>query len=787
MNAFSPLHSMDSFLKATANRWAHTPEKIALRDGRHALKFSELEARANHVARSLVNNGVGVGDFVGYLGPTGVPFVVTCWACLKVGVTFMPISPKFPDKSVVDVLQTAHAKIFVSERVLSVDAAEICQMGLPDEAQDAQPFRVSDIPETALGAVSTTSGSTGIPKVSGETRETKATVALQYLEMTGLGDDSVFGHCGTLSVPWVLAALYAGACVTCFDATSGSAQTLFDWLRDEKVTHWHSYPALYRTLSKVDGVLSDLETLVLCGEAIFRPDFELFERLTPSGATLFNIYAHQEYSLGACFEIRNGEHLAFDKIPVGRVIGENDLHILDEDGQPVGARGIGEIVHRSLRVPQSYVGDPERSAQVFSTDEDGIHSFATGDLGYFDKYGLLHFVGRKDDRVKIRNFNVYPADIEQEIKPHPEVGAVAVTVRYCARNLPRLACFYEGTVAPADLKAWLCERIPAFMMPQFFVPVEALPRTATGKLQRNRLELPENFSEAERVPARRPVETALTEIWQDILGHEDFGVLDNFFDVGGDSLRAMELLMQVNTQFGRLLTLDQVIMAGASIQGIAEVVEARTEPSQLRLLKPGERDTHIVVGHVYGGGVTDYLEFARAIGDGIRVSGICADYSQRSRSYPIPQKAKEAVSQVPRDPATVMMGYSYGARIAFEIAQLLGTEGRIVLVDPIGPFSNRLQHWLKDAANRLVTPEDELGQERSYLGDFTYRPKPLKTAGALLVTCKTSHKKDIAGWTAALDGPVDVFEVPGNHWDILRDANAIEIANKVQDWLVQNS
>ena len=784
MTVFSPLHSLDSYLEATASRWAGMPEKIALKDGNQALRFSELEARANHMARRLVDNGVGVGDFVGYLGPTGFPFVVTCWACLKAGMTFMPISPKFPDKSVADVLRTAKAKVFVSERALSVETGEFCQIGLPNEIQDTQPYSVANIPATVLAVASTTSGSTGTPKISGETRETIATVALQYLEMTGMGDHSCFGHCGTGAIPWMMAALYAGACVTCYDPTSGSAQTLFDWLSTGEVTHWHSYPALYRTLSEVDGELSDLGTLVLCGEPIFRHDFQLFERLTQPGATLLNIYAHQEYSLGACFEIRNGEHLAFDKIPVGRVIGENDLQILDEDGQPVGVRDIGEIVHRSLRVPEGYVGNPERSAQVFSTDEDGIHSFATGDLGYFDKDGLLHFVGRKDDRVKIRNFNLYPTDIEQEIKPHPKVNAVAVTVKYCARKLPRLACFYEGAVAPADLKQWLSERIPAFMMPQFFVPVDVLPRTATGKLQRNRLELPKNFSEAERVPARSPLEESLTEIWQDILGHKDFGVADNFFDVGGDSLRAMELLMLMNKRFGRLLTLDQVIVSGASIQGVAELVETHTERSQLRQLKPGKSETHIVVGHVYGGGVTDYLEFVRAIGDGFQVSGICADYSQRTRSYPIPQKAKEAVSHVPCDPATVMMGYSYGARIAFEIAQLLGTGGRIVLVDPIGPFSNRLQHWLKDAANRLVTPEDELGLERSYLGDFTYRPKPLKTAGALLVTCETSHKKDIKGWTAALDGPVDVFEVPGNHWDILRGSNAIEIANKVQDWLV---
>ena len=784
MHGFSSLASMGVLLDATVSRWAAMPDKIAVRDGDRTLSFVQMDSRANVIARRLVANGLGVGDFVGYLGPTGIPFIVTFWACLKAGMTFTPISPRFPDKSVVDILRTAKAKAFVSERNLpDALAKKICQIGLPDDSEDRRPYLSTEVPETVLAAVGTTSGSTGIPKISGETREIKATVALQYIELTGLNERSIFGHCGTLSVPWVLAALHAGACITCHDATSGSSQALFDWLKADNVTHWHNYPALFRTLSDIDDSLPDLNTLVLCGEPIFKNDFDLFQRLTKPGAALLNVYAQQEYSLGSCFKIHNGEHLAFDKIPLGRVIGENDMKLLDDNGEPVGAGGIGEITHRSLRVPEGYVGNPERSAQAFSTDADGVRSFATGDLGYFDHDGLLHFVGRVDDRIKIRNFNIYPADIEQEIKPHPGISAVAVAVRHCARGLPRLACFYEGSVTPEELKEWLCNRIPAFMIPQFFVPMETLPRTVTGKLQRNRLELPKKVSDIESVPARTPVEQTLVEIFEGVLGHKDFGTTDNFFDVGGDSLRAMELLMHIHQRFSRNLTLDQIIMAGASIQRIAELIGTPAEKSQLRLLKPGKGAAHVVVCHVHGGGVTDYLEFARAMKESIRVSGICADYSQRKRSYPVRQKAREAMDHIPDDPATVMMGYSYGARIAFEIAQLRATGGRIVLVDPIGPFSSKLLPWLENAAGRLFAPRPELGLEGNYLGDFTYRPRPLTTEKALLITCETSHAKDIAGWTAALDGPVEVFNVPGNHWDILRGSNAIEIARKVKNWL----
>ncbi len=176
-------------------------------------------------------------------------------------------------------------------------------------------------------------------------------------------------------------------------------------------------------------------------------------------------------------------------------------------------------MQRSVRVPPGYVGNPERTAKVFSTDENGVRSFATGDLGYVDGDGVLHIVGRKDDQIKIRNFNVQPSDIEQELKPHPKVSAVAVTVSYCARGLPRLACYYEGQAAPADLKAWLSERVPAFMMPQFFIPMDALPRTPTGKIQRNRLVLPEDLSAASRV---RPAQE--TRRYWPISGNRFWGI-----------------------------------------------------------------------------------------------------------------------------------------------------------------------------------------------------------------------------------------------------------------------
>ena len=783
MKDFSPLVSLAELMAVTQRRWAATPNKIAVKEGDECLTFAKLERRANYMARRLVKEGAKVGDFVGYLGPNGIPFVVTFWACFKAGLTFLPISPKFPPSSVADILRTADARIFVSELELPEDVPNLSRLAFTKAGEEVEIFDAPYVPEEVLAVANSTSGSTGIPKVVGHARQMLAASAVDEAAFVGLDENSVVGHCGTMWVVCILAALSSGAQVSCHDALSGTPQDLLDWLARDGVTYWFVYPALFRALAEAEGNLPVMQVLLLCGESVFRRDFELFERITTPGAILLNTYGQQEFLWATAFEARNGERLKYEKLPVGKSICDNDLQILDKNRQPVEAGAIGEITHRSLQVPYGYTGNPERTAEVFSTDADGVRSFATGDLGYFDGDGNLHFVGRKDDQVKIRSFNVQPVDIESEIKPHPDIQDVAVTVSYCARGLPRLACFYEGDVAPDDLKMWLSERIAAFMVPQFFVAVEALPRTSTGKLQRNRLALPETLSDAGHVAAVSPDERVLSEIWRQVLGHDDFGVTDNFFDVGGDSLRAMELVMLVTKRFGRLLTLDQLVLVEATISGLAELLAQPPERVQLKTLKPGTGETHVIAAHVYSGALNDYLHFARAIDKNIQVSGLHADYTGRSRAYSVRKKARESFVHLPKSKGRVLLGHSYGARLAFELAHFCERPERLVLIDPTGPFNEALRQRIKDHLKSVFMTSPGLGLERTYWGDYWYRPRRLKVRAALFISCDTSFESDIQGWHSALDGPVEHFKVKGTHWDVLLEANAIEIAAKVQEWL----
>ena len=787
MTESAPRISLQDLLLAIDRQWVDTPDKIALKDGDTRLTYAMLDARANFVARRLLEHGGKPGDFIGYLGPMGAPFVVTFLACLKAGLTFLPISPRFSGKNVALVLETVGARLFMTDRPPPETAAGLRLLGIPGDEMDPEPCLDLRVPGSVLGVATSTSGSTGIPKIVGKSRDGLVAVTQAEIPLVGLGPHSVAGHAGTMWVVSLLSALSAGAMVTCLDVTSGTDRDLMTWLAEDKVTYWFTYPALFRTLSGTTGQLPDLQSLLLCGEPLFRADFQQFERMTQPGAALFNVLGQQEFNWSVAYRIRNGESLKRERLPVGTPLGDTEVQLRDAKGRPVGAGEIGEIHYRSFRVAGAYIGDPERSAKVFFVDPDGMRRFASGDLGYVDVEGNLNIVGRKDDQVKIRGFNVLPADIEQEIKPHAHVDEVAVTVNRCARGLPRLVCFYTGPATPEDLKTWLSTRIPAFMIPQFFVPLAALPRTATGKLQRNRLTLPETLSGIDHVAPQTDAERALAEIWQQVLGHADFGVTDNFFDVGGDSLRAMELVLHVETRFQRLVTLDQLVLSGATIRDLAALLAAPAARSELRVLKPGEGGQHLVLAHVHGGGLGDYLEFSRVIGDGIRVSGVSADYSRRSRAYPRRKKAREAFAVIPKEPPPVLMGFSFGAMMAFEIAHCFDTPQRLILIDPVGPFNESLKLRLVSQAKSLVMRSPGLGRERSYWLDFWYRPRRLAVANALLVTCDSSFPADVLGWRAALDGPVEEFRVAGSHFDIFKSSNVREIAGKVQEWMARTA
>lgn len=773
---------MDSLFR---NFYVHvktTPLKIALSENNENISFQELNARTDYVAANLVKQGAITGDTVGYQGPTGIPFVVAGLACLKVGVAFLPISQKFPHKSVCDVLSVAKARLFFTESVATNESFGTPKISLPDDTEASEPFMPETIAPSTGAFVFHTSGSTGLPKIVTYRRDAFKEFSRCLQELAGPASDLVIGHAGTMWLDFIFGFLSNGSKVVCHDVTAEGPQSLFDWLEKERINFWFCFPALFRTMANVRGdALKDLKNTFLIGESLFQDDVDLFTQLTLPGAELISSYGQSEFTLATAHFLAHGEQLTTKMAPVGKSVVENDLKILSADGSVVKLGAIGEIVHRSWLVPEGYTNNPEKTLQSFVTGKDGLRSFYTGDLGYISADGNLHYVGRKDDQIKIRGFNVLPSEIEKEIKLHPDVDEVIVGATHCERGIVRLACHYEGSASPENLKLWLLNRIPVYMIPQFLVSTKILPRTHSGKLKRNSLTIPKNMLGTQVLVAQTSEEKELVRIWASVLGHDNFGVADNFFDIGGDSLRSMEMLLSLSQKGGYIVGMDEFILAGSTIKSILTLQEPGRTNNLQRVLRPSPGNHHLAAIHTADGQVSSYLEFAQKLDSSIAVTGICADYSRRSRAIPITQKAHEAMANLPKSGSPILMGFSYGGSVAFETARIAKNVNRLILVDPFGWLKKRER--MVEKVKRTLAPKRKSGRERLHPDDSKFAPSPLKIDKVLFITCDDTSKRALDGWKTALDGHVDYFYVPGRHRDMLQGANAIEISCKVRLWL----
>ena len=773
---------MDSLFRNFYEHVEKTPLKIALSENNESISFQELNARTDYVAANLVKQGAITGDIVGYQGPTGIPFVVAGLACLKVGVAFLPISQKFPHKSVCDVLSVAKARLFFTESVAANESFGTPKINLPDDTEASEPFMPETIALSTGAFVFHTSGSTGIPKIVTYRRDAFKEFSKCLQELAGPASDLVIGHAGTMWLDFIFGFISNGSKVVCHDVTAKGPQRLFDWLEKERINFWFCFPALFRTMAKVQGdALKDLKNIFLTGESLSQNDIDLFTRLTLPGAELISSYGQSEFTLATAHFLAHGEQLASRMAPIGKSVVENDLKIFSADGSVVKLGAIGEIVHRSWLVPEGYTNNPEKTRQAFVTGKDGLRSFFTGDLGYISADGNLHYVGRKDDQLKIRGFNVLPSDIEKEIKLHPGVDEVIVSATHCERGIVRLACYYEGTASSENLKSWLLNRIPVYMIPQFLVSTKTLPRTHSGKLKRNSLTIPKNMPGTQVLMAQTPKEKDLVRIWASVLGHDNFGVADNFFDIGGDSLRCMEMLLSLCQNGGHIVGMDEFILTGSTIKSILALQEPGRIKNLQQVLRPSAGKHHLAVMHTANGEVSSYLEFVQKLDNSIAVTGICADYSHRSPAIPITQKAHEAMANLPKSGSPILMGFSYGGSVAFETARIAKNVNQLILVDPFGWLGKR--NRLVEKIKRTLAPKRKSEWMRFHPDDSKFAPRPMKIDKALFITCDSTSKRALEGWKTALDGHVDYFHVPGRHRDMLQGANAIEIACKVRLWL----
>lgn len=590
-----------------ARRAAERPEATALACGAVALTYRELLACADRLAAGLRAGGIGPGVPVGLCLPRSAGMAIAALAVLRAGGAYIPLDAEQPPARLTAMLRGAGARLVIAA---APTAARVAGLGVPvavltpdGDAFAAPPPGCAGPPPVSVrpapgdaAYILFTSGSTGQPKGVVVEHRALANLAVavgQRLFVTP-GDRVLqfvsFGF--DVAVSDLFFAWTAGAELHIAAEDERLGEPLFARLRDSRISYVFLPPSAAMTLPCPPGALPDLRTLVLGGEAV--PP-ELAQRWSAPGRRVVNGYGPSEAAVYATTaELAPGE-----PVVIGRPVPGGRCYVLDDRLRPVPAGVTGEIYLAGAGLARGYAGRPDLTAERFVPDPAGLpgaRMYRTGDLGRHGPDGVLSYHGRTDTQVKLRGFRVELAEIETVLAQHPGVALAVVTVRG-APGQQRLTGYVVGRdgvpPGPAELRAWAADRLPRYMVPETIVCAEELPLNRSGKVDRARLPEPPaarpDLSPSYRAPVT-PTEQALAGIWADVLELERPGIHDNFFDLGGDSIRLVSVLSELQRRFGDGLrvTLTDLFMY-PDIAALARHIDgtADTDPGYLAARQRG--------------------------------------------------------------------------------------------------------------------------------------------------------------------------------------------------------
>jgi amino acid adenylation domain-containing protein len=709
---------------------AHTPDAVAVECADQRMTYHQLNVRANQLAHWLAGIGVGPETRVALCLPRGVDAVIAMLAVLKAGGAYVPLDPDYPPTRQELILTSTTPVVLLTHHDTQPARRPTCPILLldTDTTTTTLASQPHDNPATTshpdnLAYVMHTSGSTGQPKGVMTTHDevvsfVEALDYAGYVPARALSSIASPSFDAAVFETW--SPLLTGATCVIFPGRTSELRELAATIRESGADTILMTPALFNVaVDEAPQTLAPLHRLLVGGDAVSREHVDRAMRLFPDLAMIC-AYGPTECSvIATCYRIPESMPNTGSAVPIGFPLRHVSVYVLDSVGGLVPVGVTGELYIGGVGVTRGYFGQPGLTADRFGPDPFGPAGgrlYRTGDLARWHRDGTLEFLGRVDRQIKVRGFRVEPGEVEAALRQQPEVSDAVVVARAEGGTARRLVAYVtwrpgQPEVSGAVLRARLQDLLPGYMIPSAVVPLAAIPLNANGKADHARLPDPGGLHDdpgEHYAPPSTPTEQAMVTIWQDILGISRIGIHDNFFDIGGDSIRAVAVVAATRSlgigislrdiiQAQTVAQLSELAGSRVSTDGSAQVTEPGELPVATHALVAIKRTGHkrpIFCVHPSGGTVRPYERMSRWLPldqplYGFQALGI-VDGLDPSRS--VEEAAYLYVTEMravqPHGPYTIL-SWSLGGVFAVEMARMLRQNGEriggLVLMEPSFP------------------------------------------------------------------------------------------------------
>ncbi len=863
----APVHEQ---VAAQARR---TPDQVAVESLAGRLTYAELDARANQLAHALRGHGIAADTPVGICMERSLELMIGVLGILKAGGAYVPLDPHYPAERLAVMLGDSRAPVLLTaqpagEALPGVAALRAQYTGVTIDLiadADALAQQRTSAPDAAatldhLAYVIYTSGSTGVPKgVAMPHRPLSNLLAWQQRVIAGPARTLQFSSPSfdvsfqEIFTTWAS----GGTLVLPTETLRRDPEALAMFLNERQIERLFMPFVALQQLADVIQTLPEppahLRDVITAGEQLqSTPALRAWFRRA-AHTRLHNHYGPTETHVVTAYTLASDPDTWAALPSIGTPIANTQVLLLDAHRQPVPVGAVGELYFSGDALAQGYLHRPDLTGERFvELADQAVRAYKTGDLARYHPDGTLEFLGRADTQVKIRGYRIEPGEIETVLAQHPAVREAVVVARTRDQGAAQLVAYVIADRADdqnallGDLRTFLGERLPEYMVPSGWMALERWPLTPSGKVDRRALPAPDalHTTGGSYVAPRDTLELRLAQIWADVLGLPAVGIRDSFFALGGHSLLVVRLMSQVQQHLGQKVPLATLFQE-PTIEHLARVLRSSTPTSATPLvaLQPAGLRPPFFAVHPGAGSVLSYMELARLLGPdqpfyGFQSAGLDgAQEPAESVDAMADAYVAALLAEQPTGPY-MLGGWSFGGLVAYEMARRLTAQGHeialLALIDSWAPQAEpatppddaamiawfasdlsrtfgapipidadtfsalpqeaQLGYVLEQARAAGVLPPDiseadiarYLAVFRANLHAMYTHPRRPYTGRITLFRAGDRPLNEAGptlGWEGLAEGGVDVQVIPGDHYGIVRQPHVATLATQLHNAL----